>query len=298
VRTLTRAAGASLFRVYGRILAPAGGRAILRVRYHACSALEWYLHTSESERFIHIYVMQQIIDLTTKTIRDIALAAPATTRIFEEFKIDYCCGGRRSIEDVCLSAGIDVDILKEKIIAAASDNKNGSGQPETLGASALIEHIIANHHLFTANELERLAPLMAKVDARHGDLHPELHELRSVLSDLSMSLLPHMRKEELVLFPYIQTLEQSVSEGRPAAPSHFGSVANPIRMMMTDHDADGERLRRMRGITKDYDLPDGACPSFTALYAGLQDLERDLHRHIHLENNVLFPKAMELEAAI
>ena len=147
----------------------------------------------------------------------------------------------------------------------------------------------------TVNEIERLTPLMAKVVTRHGELHPELYELQSIFSALSASLLPHMQKEEMVLFPYIKMLSDSTEGKAPFAPPHFGTVENPIRMMMMDHDTDGERLRKMRSVTDDYALPEGACPSFTALYAGLEDLEKDLHRHIHLENNVLFPAAAKME---
>jgi len=238
--------------------------------------------------------MQQTIDLTTKTIRDIALEAPATTRVFEEFKIDYCCGGRRSIEDVCQAAGIDPRILKDRLIEATADTASNIDAPEALSATALVDHIIATRHVFTAREIERLTPLMDKVVTRHGELHPELYELQSIFTALCASLLPHMQKEEMVLFPYIKLLGDR-SEDTPFTPPQFGTVENPIRMMMIDHDTDGERLRKMRSVTDDYALPEGACPSFTALYAGLHDLERDLHRHIHLENNVLFPAAAEME---
>jgi regulator of cell morphogenesis and NO signaling len=233
---------------------------------------------------------------STKTIREIALEAPATTRVFEEFKIDYCCGGRKLLADVCLEAGLDPELVARKVESAMLDNSSSeSGRPENGSASQLIDYIIGKHHIFTVAELERLNPLMEKVCGRHGDLHPELFKLQTLFLALAESLVPHMRKEEAVLFPYIQTLESSV-RGTSAAPlPHFGTVQNPIRMMMADHEEDGERLRLMREITGDYTLPEGACPSFTALYAGLQDLERDLHRHIHLENNVLFPAAVDLE---
>ncbi len=237
--------------------------------------------------------------LTTKTIREIALEAPATTRVFEEFKIDYCCGGRKSLDEACAAAGLDPIMVSEKINAVLTDKSaHEASELEKRSASELIDHIIAKHHIFTVQELERLVPLMEKVCMRHGEQHPELFKLQSVLSALAGSLVPHMRKEEAVLFPYIQTLESSAKGNSPVAASHFGSVENPIRMMMVDHEEDGERLRVMREIAADYTLPEGACPSYTALYAGLQDLERDLHRHIHLENNVLFPAAVDLERSI
>ena len=237
---------------------------------------------------------------TTKTIREIAIASPETTRVFEEFKIDYCCGGRKPFADACIDAGLDPDTVAERVAAAITSSAANATDhaPESRSPGELINYIIAKHHVFTAQELERLGPLMEKVYTRHGAQHPELAELRSIFGELTASLLPHMQKEELVLFPYIQALEASLADGSPLASPHFGTVENPIRMMMAEHDIDGDRLRRMREMTNGYVLPEGACPSYGALYAGLEDLERDLHRHIHLENNVLFPAATELERKV
>ncbi len=238
--------------------------------------------------------MNQIIN---KTIREIALAAPATTRVFEEFNIDYCCGGRRSIADACAAAGIDIAILSQRIGAVIDTEPTGTARdyPEDKNPSELIDYILAKHHIFTAEEVRRLIPLMEKVATRHGEHYPSLLELKTVFTALTNSLIPHMQREENVLFPHIKMLEASLNNDTPAPVSHFGTVQNPVRMMMSEHDADGERLEHMRAISGDYQLPDDACPSFTALFAGLQDLERDLHRHIHLENNVLFPASLELE---
>lgn len=236
----------------------------------------------------------------TKTIREIALESPETTRVFEDLKIDYCCGGRKPLDQACMEAGLDPNVVAQKIEAAIADHgeRNTNVFPKKESASQLIDHIIATHHVFTANEIERLTPLMEKVCKRHGEQHPELFELRAVFTALADSMTPHMRKEEMVLFPYIQALESSVGGNGHASPPHFGTVENPIRMMMVDHEADGTRLKKMRELSGDYTLPDGACPSFTALYAGLEDLEKDLHWHIHLENNVLFPAAVELERIV
>jgi len=236
-------------------------------------------------------------DPTTKTIREIALEAPAATRVFEKFKIDYCCGGNRSLADACAAAGIDSSQLLDSIDQEmmAQDFRSRPTQPEDLKPTDLVGYIVATHHVFTTEELGRLTPLMAKVVMRHGELHPELFELQKVFTALTESLIPHMRKEENVLFPYIEELERAARMNLSPPMPHFGTVQNPIRMMMAEHDVDGDRLRTMRLLTNDYTLPEGACPTFTALYAGLEDLERDLHRHIHLENNVLFPAAAELE---
>src|ERR1035437_360772 len=237
-------------------------------------------------------------NINTKTVREIALETPSTVRVFEEFKIDYCCGGRKWLEGAWREAGVDTQVVTEKVNAVIAGKPADDGErPEGKQPTELVNYILAKHHIFTAQELERLQPLMEKVATRHGENHHELLDLKNVLGALTEILKLHMMKEENILFPYIQSLDESVRSGASAPASHFGTVLNPIRMMEADHDTDGERLRYMREITKGYALPEGACPSFTALYAGLEDLEKDLHRHIHLENNVLFPAAAELEGS-
>lgn len=235
-----------------------------------------------------------------RTIRDIAIETPGTTRVFEEYRIDYCCGGNKSFEEACSAAGVDPMAVAQKIddVLKAQNSGEKKDSLDSKSLSEIIEYIVAKHHIFTVGEIERLIPLMDKVCARHGDQHPELYELKTNFTALADSLIPHLRKEEQVLFPYIQELESSIRNDYPLIPPHFGTVANPIRMMMVDHEEDGKRLNIMRRITNEYTLPQDACPSFTALYAGLEDLERDLHRHIHVENNILFPEAIQLERSL
>lgn len=236
----------------------------------------------------------------TRTIREIALEMPQTTRIFEEFKIDYCCGGRKPFAEACQSAGVDPQVVSEKIEQALSgaEKSFGFNVPEKKSAADLIDHIVEKHHVFTKIELERLHALMEKVCRKHGAEHPELFDLQANFSTLRDDLIPHMRKEEMVLFPFVKQLEASLRLNLSIAAPPFGTVQNPVRMMMLEHDTDGEILRQMREISNDYALPDEACPSFTALYFGLQELEKDLHRHIHLENNVLFPQAVTMEEQV
>lgn len=235
------------------------------------------------------------MQLTGKTIREIALEAPLTTRVFEEFKIDYCCGGRVHFAEACQNAGVDPRLVEQRLDTVIQSAGTSADLIERSSPTDLIDHIVKTHHVFTRSELSRLLTLMEKVARKHGNGHPELLEMQEKLDALNTELLPHMAKEEMVLFPYIKELDNAKTRGRIAAPPHFGSVRNPVRMMMFEHDAAGEILRKMRDLSSDYKVPEGACPSFAALYAGLEDLEKDLHRHIHLENNVLFVQAIELE---
>ncbi len=239
-------------------------------------------------------------DLSNKTIREIALEYPQTTRVFEEFKIDYCCGGRKPLEEACQTAGIETAQVWQKIEAAIDGvaEESKTEFPEHKKTAELTDYIVEKHHVYTVNELVRLTPLMEKVAGKHGPAHPELFGIQKAFRALADDLIPHMKKEEMVLFPYIKVLAAVVSTNIPVAEPHFGTVQNPVRMMMSEHDTAGDLLRQMREYSNDYTLPEGACPSYTALFYALEELEKDLHQHIHLENNVLFPKAIELEVAV
>lgn len=237
-----------------------------------------------------------MISVQGKTVRDIALEMPVTTRIFEEFKIDYCCHGDTPFDEACRNVGASPDIVLQKIdgvldLSTADDN----GSFAQMGLSDLIDHILDKHHVYTRDEMSHLTPLMAKVASRHGDHYAYLLELKELFQALCDDLEPHMMKEEMVLFPYIQKLEYSYSNRLNTAYPPFGTVQHPVTMMNVEHEEVGEILAKMRKVTDDYTLPAEACPSFTALYHRLGEFEKDLHQHIHLENNLLFPRAIELE---
>lgn len=238
-------------------------------------------------------------DFTTKTIREIAVAMPVTTRIFENYKIDYCCGGERNFFDACQFAGVSPETIRREINLAVSKHKKGFAQDELETASELIDFIVKKHHAFTRNEITRLSDLMEKVCHRHSGAHRELIALQQIFRKFSDDLISHLKKEETVLFPFIKHLEMSEAKNLSGGPHPpFGTVKNPVRMMMVEHDHTGDFLRKMREITKEYALPENICSSFQALYVGLKDFEKDLHHHIHLENNVLFPKAVRLEQKV
>jgi len=234
-------------------------------------------------------------NFTTRTIRDIAVESPATTRVFEEYKIDYCCHGNTTFNDACREAGVSPVEISKKLADVLRPDETPAADP-TL--ELLIEHILETHHVYTKQELEQLTPLMAKVVTRHGEHHPELFELQTIFKEIRDDLAPHMIKEETVLFPYIIQLERNLAMHIAGPRPHFGTVVNPVRMMSIEHEAVGDLLLRMRDVSNEYQTPEGACPSFTALFARLADLERDLHQHIHLENNMLFPRAIALEERV
>ena len=163
--------------------------------------------------------------------------------------------------------------------------------------TALVRFILDTHHVYTREAIATLPPLATKVRGRHGEAHPETRGVEALVHRLAADLAPHLQKEEQILFPYIEALDRAAGGGGGPAASCFGSVRNPIRMMMAEHETALEILSELRATAAGYTVPADADASFQALYAGLTQLESDLHRHIHLENNILFPRAIELEAA-
>ena len=231
------------------------------------------------------------------TVRQVAVQLPESTRLFEKLNIDYCCGGNRTLIDACGSAGVEVDNVIELLAALDTVGAIRSGYVDfqKVSLAELIAYILEAHHIFTRSEMARIEALSAKVINAHSANHPELHTVENLFQRLCADLKPHMFKEEQVLFPYIVSMEQAKAAGHPGPFAPFGTVKNPIRMMSMEHDTAGEILRELRAATADYQVPDDACISYQALYRALEGFEKDLHQHIHLENNILFPRAIVLE---
>lgn len=230
-----------------------------------------------------------------KRVKDLVMEIPGAARILDGWGIDYCCGGNELLEDACARAGISVDQLVTAVQsnAAPASTERKDWRSESL--TNLANYILEKHHTFTRDEMERLTTLLSKVCSVHGQNHPELIQIQHVFSSLCNELTTHMYKEEQILFPYIFQLDKAVSQGRPAPFSPFGTVQNPVRMMMIEHDNAGAMLRELRDLSERYTVPSDGCASFRLLYEGLDGFEQDLRQHIHLENNLLFPRAIELE---
>jgi regulator of cell morphogenesis and NO signaling len=231
------------------------------------------------------------------TVRDVALEVPESTRLFERLKIDYCCGGNQPLGEACASAGVDVDSVME-MLGDITESQEPTLDFQNASLPELVEHILETHHVFTKTEMDRLQLLVDKVLNAHGGNHPELIHVSELWLQLCADLKPHMFKEEQVLFPYIGAMAQAADQNRPRPFAPFGTVNNPVRMMMREHDIAGQILRELRVLTSDYRVPPDACISYQTLYAALENFEKDLHQHIHLENNIVFPKALVLENAL
>jgi regulator of cell morphogenesis and NO signaling len=237
---------------------------------------------------------------TMKTVRELAVELPGATRIFEELGIDYCCGGERSLQEACLAAGVlterAVYLLDraELITGEGMDGGPWAGRP----LSKLTSYIISKHHAFAMEKLVRLSRLFPKVCSAHARNHPELLRLQFLFQSLAEELTEHMQKEEQILFPYIEQMEDAVRRSEPVPTPFFGTVHHPVRGMVLEHDNAGQVLRKMRRVSSGYSVPADGCTSFKALYQALEAFERDLHQHVHLENNILFPRALEMENQI
>ncbi|MBI1313040.1 iron-sulfur cluster repair di-iron protein [bacterium] len=220
---------------------------------------------------------------------------PAIARIFEQHGIDYCCGGARPLDAACESRDADAQsVLAELQAAISQTGTEFDDNFSTKTLTGMCDEIVDTHHEYLKRELSRLTQLVDKVRSVHGEAHPWLQELSAAFGRLRDELVPHMFKEEHILFPAIRTIEQSQSV--PRFP--FGSVDNPIHMMEHEHDAAGQALREMRDVSRNFTAPDDACNTFRVMLDGLRELELDLHQHIHKENNVLFPRASQLAAEL
>ena len=233
--------------------------------------------------------MTTTLSLDQRTVGELAVAMPNSIRIFEAWKIDYCCGGRTPLADACATAGKTVEDFFAAIEASATlPDRIDDWSARSL--TKIAEDIIAVYHTYTREELQTLVSLSEKVFGVHGARHLELNQVAILVKSLVDDMLPHMMKEEQILFPYVTELEQG-----NAPICFFGTVKNPIRMMMLEHDRVGELLAELRTVTAGYALPDDACFSYRELYRRLNEFESRTHEHIHIENNLYFPRAVELE---
>jgi regulator of cell morphogenesis and NO signaling len=221
----------------------------------------------------------------TPTLGEIVAANPAAARALDRLGLDYCCHGDRTVADASVAAGLDPAVVAAELDALPVD---GDRTWTELDAPALAEHIVATHHRYLHEELPLLDELAAKVLSVHGRNHPELVRVRALVAAVKADLEPHLRKEEQVLFPAIA----AAAAGRREFP--FGTVAQPIRVMLAEHDRAGDLLAGLRAATSGYAVPDDACASYRSLYQRLEALELDTHLHVHKENHTLFPAALAL----
>lgn len=236
---------------------------------------------------------------TERTVGELAAMDHRLAGIFHAHGIDFCCGGKKSVKAACATAGVPVErVAKELQDVAAAPRDAAAPDVRNWRPSFLAEYIVETHHRYVRESAPVLAQYAEKVARVHGDRHPETVEVHSVTIQLLQELGSHMMKEEGILFPFVAQLEEAVKQGAPLPAAPFGTARNPITMMEHEHDHAGDLLRRLRELTSGYTPPADACNSFRFLYGTLAEFEADLHQHIHLENNILFPKAIDMEARL
>lgn len=218
--------------------------------------------------------------------------------IFQENNIDFCCGGNKLISEVCREAGLIPDYLIGQLNAITEQTDPDAQFINSLRLDELCTYITEKHHHYVRESIPPLKLNLEKICEKHGAHHPELFNISELFSASSGDLTMHMQKEELMLFPFIRKMELAWKNGSSLPKSLFGSVSNPISMMLTEHQQEGERFDQISLLASNYKAPNDACITYELTLIQLRDFENDLHRHIHLENNILFPKAIELEKEI
>lgn len=250
----------------------------------------WYAQVKSGiERKIHMPE-----PMNERTVGQLVVERPGRARVFERWGIDYCCGGKKPLSLACRDKGLDAEAVRRELDELDASAPAPQRDWSAASLTELADHIEATHHASLKQELPRLEALSRKVAAVHGQDHPELLEIRKVMLRLKAEMESHILREELVLFPLCRKLET------PAAREVLlhGSIQGPIGVMMREHDGAGDALAKLRRLTSEYTPPAQACNSYRALFDSLADLEADMHQHVHKENNILFPRAAQLEATL
>ncbi|MCL5127520.1 iron-sulfur cluster repair di-iron protein [Algibacter sp. L4_22] len=218
-----------------------------------------------------------------------------TAAVFSKHKIDFCCNGNRSIEEACEKKGIDSNRLLEELEVVLNTSTGQSIDYKSWPLDLLAEYIEKKHHRYVEEKIPVLRQFLDKLCKVHGERHPELFKINELFTASAGELSAHLKKEELVLFPFIKKMVKATLDKSAVQAPHFGTVENPIAMMMEEHDTEGGRFRQIAELTDNYTPPADACNTYKVTYAMLEEFEKDLHLHIHLENNILFPEAVKLE---
>jgi regulator of cell morphogenesis and NO signaling len=237
-------------------------------------------------------------DTKEKTIGQMVAEDYRTAQVFKSHKIDFCCKGNRTLQEVAEKKGLSLATLLQELHEVQNNTMGDQPDFKTWPLDLLIDYIEKKHHRYVEQQIPILKQYLNKLCHVHGNKHPELYGIFEHFSASAGELAMHMKKEELVLFPWVRKMVNATKDDRALGDPKFGTVKNPIQMMMEEHDNEGERFRKIAALSSDYTPPADACNTYRVAFALLQEFEEDLHRHIHLENNILFPKAEILEKKV
>lgn len=230
-----------------------------------------------------------------KIIGELVAEDYRTASVFKSYGIDFCCNGNRSIGQVCEANKIEQSDIISKLEGALQNSDNSTTDYKSWPLDLLADYIEKKHHRYAETKIPEIKSYLNKIVNVHGRQHPELVEIETLFLQSAGELSMHMKKEELILFPYIRKMVQAEQHNDKPVKPHFGTIENPVAMMKHDHDTEGDRFRKIAALSNQYTLPMGACNTYRVAFALLKEFEDDLHLHIHLENNILFPKAIDLE---
>jgi len=218
-----------------------------------------------------------------------------TASVFKKYSIDFCCQGNRTIEEACEKKNIDTKKVLEDLVAMMEAKSESTTDYQSWPLDLLADYIEKKHHRYVQEKTLEIQPYLDKICKVHGERHPELLKIKEEFNASAGELAAHMKKEELILFPFIRKMTQAKMENIKVDAAHFGTVINPIQMMMDEHTVEGNRFRKIEELSNNYTPPQDACNTYRVSFSLLKEFEQDLHLHIHLENNILFPKAIEIE---
>lgn len=221
-----------------------------------------------------------------------------TASVFKKYGIDFCCTGNRSIAQACETKNIDHKILIQNLEQVTETNSGSSINYQSWPLDLLADYIEKKHHRYVEQKTLEIKPYLDKICRVHGERHPELFEINEHFTITAGELAMHMKKEEFILFPFVRKMVKAQQDNQKVERPPFGTIQNPIQMMMSEHTAEGDRFRKIEELSNNYTPPQDACNTYRVTFALLNEFEQDLHLHIHLENNILFPKAIEMEAQL
>jgi regulator of cell morphogenesis and NO signaling len=231
-----------------------------------------------------------------ETLGAIAAKDLRKAEVFKKYGLDFCCGGKKTVKEACAEKGIDVTRVEQELQTADKNISTARALPyNEWSLDFLADYIVNTHHSYIKKTIPDLRVYALKVAGVHGNRHPELLAISQLADEVCEELSSHLMKEETILFPYIKQLVASKNSGTPVQNKNFNTIQNPINMMEHEHEVVGKNLDKMRQLSNNYSLPEDACASYSYLFKTLDEFENDLHIHIHLENNILFPKALTLE---
>ena len=246
--------------------------------------------TIQEDNMIHLSMAER-----PQTVGEMVVADYRKAEVFRKHGIDYCCGGKKPLEDICAKKGLDPKPIQAELDHLDLLPVNALQDFDKWELDTLADHIITKHHQYVSESIPMLYELTTKVARVHGERHPELVDIARHFDAVAQELQMHMHKEERILFPRIALMASAYRQGTGLLPAMFGSIENPIQMMESEHESAGGGLEEIRHLSDNYTPPLDACTSYRVLFAKLSEFEQDLHQHVHLENNILFPKAIQLE---